>query len=687
MPFSRRTGIAAAVLSLFLLPGCGRKPEPPEESPARDRPSRPKANVLLVTIDTLRADHLSCYGSKAVATPAIDAVAARGVRFERAFSQVPLTPPSHASILTGAYPQVHQVRDMGGFTLDPDVPTLATVLKDAGYDTAAFVGAAVLNRHYAMDRGFDTYGDEMQDLPENEKIPGVVAEVRGEQVTGRAIDWLGKHLEASPNRRFFLWVHYYDPHFPYDPPEPYRTRHRTDLYAGEIAYTDAQVGKLVDWLAQRRVLENTLVVLMSDHGESLGEHGEYTHGVFLYDSTMHIPLIIAGPGLPAGAVVSPQVRSIDVMPTVADHAGVPAGKSAQGVSLLPAMVEGKGVRANYCYMETLYPKSTMAWSELRGMRTDEWKLIIAPKPELYRMARDAGETENVVQRFPADAERLQKKVWEIAGAPEQLGELRPAPIDEARRRELESLGYVGAGQRALKIDMSGPDPKDRVEILGVIERATEFMNHDRFNEAAALLEKIVSLDATNPMLYKKLGLSYQRLGRFEQAEKVYLEAVKNKADEDQTHAELGNIYIRRGDLTRAVDAMERAARMNPANLQNMVNLATAYLHLDKPEETRRVLNAILAQNAGYAAAHNLFGILEIRRGRGAEAREHFEKAVKGNPDLTEAYMNLGLLAQNAGDSKAAIGYYKRFLRLAKPDKYGEIIPKVKAAIKDLESGM
>jgi len=674
-----KRAILALVIQCLLLAGCSKKPESTGEQEPKQTPRR-DVNVLLITIDTLRADYLSCYGRKTISTPHIDGLAARGVRCAQAIAQVPLTAPSHASILTGAYPQVHGVRDMGGFVLDGKIPTLATILAEAGFETAAFVGASVLSHHYGLNRGFATYSDSMRDEKKvSKKLPGVVAEVRGEIVTQRALEW----LEKSSSKRFFLWIHYYDPHFPYDPPEPYRSRYPADPYGGEVAYADEQVGRVLEALAGRRLQDRTLTVLLADHGESLGEHGEYTHGVFLYDSTVHIPLIFAGPSLPAGRVVRQQVRSIDVLPTIADYLGLPSGDKAQGVSLMPAIAEGKSPRSNYCYMETLYPKTQMGWSELRGMRTDEWKLIVSPKPELYRFSDDSGETRNVVEKNPADADRLQKKVWEIAGPPQGLRQLQLQPVDEEKRRELEALGYVSPGRRTIHVDMSGPDPKDRVAVLGVLERASNAMNHDRWKDAIPLLEKISREDAANPVIYKHLQLCYERLGQFDREERTCIRAIENKVESDDIFANLGEVYIRRGDLARAVEYMEKAASLNPANLQNMDNLATAYLQLGRQDDTRRVLNATLARDARHATAHNVLGILDIQQSRPEQARRHFEQAVESNPDLAEPYMNLGLLAQSGGDFKSAIAFYRSFLKRADTEKHRDYIPKVKAALADL----
>ena len=682
----RYTFSAIVALSLVIA-GCSRRPESGKEEGATT--PRTDMNILLITIDTLRADHLSCYGSKSVATSAMDALAARGVRFAQAIAQVPLTAPSHASILTGTYPQIHKVRDMGGFVLDKHVPTLAGILSEAGYQTAAFVGSAVLNHNYGLDRGFSKYSDEMQDEKSPQKTPGVVAEVRGDVVTRRTLDWLELYLKSSsgttPAKNFFVWSHYYDPHFPYDPPEPYKTQYAKDPYGGEVAYADHEVGKLISWLSESGLGGKTLVVIVADHGESLGEHGEYTHGVFLYDSTVHIPLMVAGPGVPQGKVVTQQVRSIDILPTITDFLGLAPGSMAQGVSLKPVITEGRGVRSNYCYMETLYPKTAMGWSELRGMRTDDWKLIVAPKPELYRIANDRGEATNVVGRYPADADHLQKKVWEVAGPPTKVERLEPQLVDEERRRELNALGYVSSGQRTLYIDMSGPDPKDRVEVLGVLQRASDAANHDRWKEAAPLLEGISRKDPTNPLIYTTLQMCYERMGQFGKVEEICNRALDNKVENDEILAELGEIQLRRGNLDRAVQYMEKATKLNPGNLQNMDNLATAYLQTGRLGDCQRVLEAILAQNDRHGMAHNVFGILEIQRSRFGEARRHLEMATQYSPELAEPYMNLGLMAQNAGNKQAAIAMYREFLKRADREKHREYIPQVRAAIAELGS--
>jgi choline-sulfatase len=697
MPQSRRgifqlafgQGLSVEVLMLAMfLSGCSRGPNRAETKMTQE-PQPRNANVLLITLDTLRADHLSCYNPQSVPTPHIDALAARGVRFVQAVAQVPLTTPSHASILTGTYPQVHKVRDMGGFVLDKSVPTLASVAEEAGFETAAFVGAAVLSHHYGLNKGFETYDDDMGAKREEGLLPGAVAEIRGDAVTERALEWLEQHhygsARSASERNFFLWVHYYDPHVPYDPPMPFKAKYSKDLYSGEIAFTDAQVGRLLQWLAGHGLNEKTLIVLMADHGESLGDHGEYTHGVFLYESTIHIPLLVAGPGIPKGQVVQQQVRSIDLMPTVTEFLQVSPGNKVQGISLMPLLIWQKEVPTHYSYMETLYPKTNMGWSELRGMRTDQWKMIAAPKPELYRLDEDRREKQNVKDRYPADADHLQKKIWEVAGQPGSLGKLERQPVDDETLRQLQSLGYASAGaRRDLRIDMSGPDPKDRVEILGVVEKSAELMNHDRFQAAIPMLRSIQAKDPANPAIYQKLGICFERTGQFQKAINVYQTAIKNHADSDQTHASIGNNFVRVGKLQEAADAMEKAAEMNLTNLQNLVNLATAYMQLGRSAECEKTLKAILTQNDRDGQAYNIYGILSIQRGDGNAARSYLEKAVEYDPDLSEPYLSLAFLAEKARQPQIAISYYKKFLERVRPGEHGDLIPKIKAAISHLE---
>jgi len=676
-----RTKLAlSCLLALSLLPSCSR-----EEKPG---PSVRDVNVLLITIDTIRADHVSA--TEGSPTTHLARLAKRGAFFEQAVVQVPLTLPSHACILTGAYPETNGVRDNGGFVLSKDVPTLASEAKTAGLRTGAFVGAAILNHRFGLNRGFDVYNDDTEEEKRLKKLPGVVSEIRAEVVSRRGIEWLesayAEGIGGTAGKRFLLWLHYYDPHVPYDPPEPFGSRFAKDPYTGEIAYTDAQIGRVFDWLRNKNLENQTLVFVLGDHGESLGEHGEYTHGVFLYDATMRVPMLVAGPGIAPGQRLKQQVRSIDVMPTILAYLGLSKGPRAEGESLLPLLTENRAVRTTYSYMETLYPKTAMNWSELRGVRAEDWKLVVSPKPELFQLTQDPGEKTNVISEHPQEVDRLTKRVWEVAGRPEGAKTIRVTPLDDQTRKELESLGYLNVHrQKEIKMDMSGPDPKDRLQVLEVMEKTGQLMNHDRFSEAIPSLVRVVALDPQNPMLYSRLALAYERTGQYRKAMGTYREAIEKNVSNDATYAELGELHIRLGEMEQAIAAMEQASKLNASNLQNLTNLANAYMQSGKPKDAERTLAAVLAQNANHAAAHNLMGVLLITKGQAAAARGHFEQAVAGDPELAEPYMNLGLLAQNAGQTAEAIRYYSMFLEKAPPKQYAGVIPQVRSALAELRA--
>jgi len=669
------------VFALGWLSGCRRAPAPESAAHPRD------ANVLLITLDTTRADHLSCYRESGAGpgakTPHLDALATRGVRFAHATAQVPLTLPSHACIMTGAYPTVHGLRDMGGFVLAASHPTIASITRAVGFETAAFVGSRVLARHFGMSNGFETYDDDMGSDTEEGKMPGVFPERRASVVTDRALAWLNEHA----NQRFFLWAHYYDPHAPYDPPEPYRRLYAHDLYSGEIAYMDEQVGRLLDALDQRGLASRTLVVAIGDHGESLGEHGEMTHGIFLYDATTHVPLIMAGPGIPAGKVISEQVRSIDVMPTVLGFLHLPVGREAQGVSLWPLIEQGRKVRSNYAYLETIYPRTYMGWSELRGMRTDTWKLIIAPHPELYNLERDPDEATNLIAKYPADADELQKQIWEVAGNGAKHETLTSSPVDAQTRQELASLGYVSAGTpREIQLGTDAPDPKDRVEVLKILSEVEHQINARAYPEAVQLMQRGLKLDPTNPMAHIYLAMAYERMGDYTRAVDVYQDALRRSIGTDQVYSRLGKDELRLHQLDAAVDAMTHANQIDPADLDNLRNLGTAELQLQRMDEAERAFKAITVQNDRYSAAWNGLGLVSIQRGDASTARQDFERAIAVGPGEVEPLLNLGVLYQKTGNKEQAVHYLTLFLEKAPRDQYGKMFPDVRAAIRELRGG-
>jgi choline-sulfatase len=634
-------------------------------------------NVVVVTLDTLRPDHLHCYGYSKIETPNIDGIAKIGALFENAVTQTPLTPPSHASIFTGLNPPSHHVRDTGGFILQPSTITLATILQQQGWDTAAFISSAVLKKRFGFNQGFAVYDDQM---PKPGKGHEFIedAERRAGDTVDHALHW----LEGQSGKPYFLWVHVYDPHLPYQPPSPYREQYKDRPYDGEIAYADHELGRLFETVRKKSPADKTLIAILSDHGESLGEHGEYSHGVFLYDSTLRIAFVLAGPGVPAGARMKRQARTIDFLPTVLDLMDGRAPVSAQGASLTPYF-QGKEADTAVSYAETLYPKINMGWAELRAIRTNHWKYIRAPKPEMYDLSLDAAESSNVIQSHAAEVQRFEAQLRAVIGTG-GAEKVETAMIGRRTLDQLQSLGYTsGFTARAYDLTGQGADPKDRVGILKLMQAADHPLTPIAANQSIALLRQAISEDATNPILYYVLGANYEKAGRYDDAIKLYATAMHHGIENGRLHSRLGDLLVRAGKKDEAIPEYEKAAQLNPADAEGQANLATAYLEKGRLADAERVYKWVLTTDPVYATAYNGLGVIAIQRQDAATARGYFEKAVALDADLVEAQLNLGLIYKDAGDRARARECFEAFLAKAPPAQYGEVIPKVREALADL----
>src|SRR5438876_1103565 len=416
-------------------------------------------NVVFITIDTLRPDHLGCYGDKQIGTPNIDTLAADGTRFERAYTAVPVTLPSHTVIFTGTYPTLSGVHDFAANKLSPTQATLASVLKDNGYTTGAVIGSAVLDSRFGLNHGFDFYYDHFDfnrlqesNLDEMERPGNIVADV--------TLDWLSKNYQ----KKFFLWMHLYDPHYPQRPPVPYREEYRDRPYDGEIAFADAQVGRLIEFLKNKGLYQNTLIILSGDHGEGLGEHGEKTHGFFIYNSTLHVPLIIKPPRRAklAAKVLSNQVSLVDLMPTTLGLLSAPVPAKVQGKSLA-GLLHGSDVEGSPLYSETYLPRIHFNWSELRGLNARDYHLIDGPKPELYDVSKDPRELHNLYAEKQAVSGELRGRLTAVIRQYTLEHEMaQKSTLDPELADRLRALGYTAfaAGEDSPVSDRKLPDPKD-----------------------------------------------------------------------------------------------------------------------------------------------------------------------------------------------------------------------------------
>jgi len=670
---AKRLSVWVSISALAASLACNRADR---ERTAAAPPLRP-LNLVVVTIDTLRPDHLHCYGYSKIETPSVDSVAASGVLFENAVTQTPLTPPSHASIFTGLYPTVHHVRDTGGFILQPSSTTLATMLQQQGWDTAAFVSSAVLKKLFGLSQGFAVYDDQMP-KPGSSRDFLEDPERRAGDTVDRTLRW----LETQSGKPYFLWVHLYDPHLPYQPPSPFKEKYKDRPYDGEIAYADRELGRLFEAVRKKSPADKTIIALLSDHGESLGEHGEYSHGVFLYDATLRIAFLISGPGVPVGMRIKEQARAIDFLPTVLELMGGKAPASVQGASLVPSFT-GHDTPAAVSYAETLYPKINMGWAELRAIRTNHWKYVRAPKPELYDLSHDPAETTNVIQAHAAEVQRFESQLKAVVGS-DGTEKVETSLIDARTLDQLKSLGYVsGFSARTYNLTGQGSDPKDRVGILKLLALAEDPAAHTPDARRIALLQEAVKEDPANPDLYYQLGGRYEKAGRHAEALKLYHAALARGIENARLHSRIADLLVRSGKKDDAIPEYEKAVQMNPADTASQTNLATAYLEKGRLPDAERVFKWVLTTDPASAAAYNGLGLIAIQRQDAASARGYFEKAVQLDPDLIEAQLNLGLIYRMAGDSAKARTCFEAFLAKASPAQYGDVIPKVRQALAEL----
>ncbi len=642
----RALPLALAVSVAAVLPlGCRR------EAPAKPVLT-PAGNVLLVTIDTLRADHVGCYGHATAATPVLDGLAARGVRFATAVVHVPLTGPSHASILTGLTPPGHGLRDNGGFVLPAEVRSGVEDFKQAGYRTAAFVSAFPLDRRFGLDRGFLTYDDHLPRGNDRRRTPYV--ERFADATTDAVLRWLAAPA-ASPERPFFLWVHYYDPHAPYEPPGELAGRFRAAPYDGEVAFTDQQLGRLLRALEEKGVLDQTLVVAMSDHGEGLGEHGEGTHGLFVYDATLKVPFIVAGPGVSAGRVAQTVARGIDVLPTLLDWAGLAVRKEIEGRSLRPAL-EGREMSDAPAYAETLYPEREFGWAPLFAWRTATHKAIEAPRPELYDLERDPGETQD---RAGTQGARLAEMQQRIQAALQRPTPAAAAAADPEAAERLRALGYVGGGA-PVPTAAGGPrrDPKDGVRLMPRVNRAMQYARTDP-GQSIRDLQAVLAEDPGLLIARRTLAVAYTAAGRHDRA----IVELRRLEKDGQLTAEdaivLGDNLRFAGKPDESAAVLEKVARENPRWAQPLLSLAETQVKARRNDQAAAAYRRALEIAPDQVEALRGLGDLALLQGDAEAAGRQYERVLEVDPRDAGAMSKLGVVRMRSGRRDEAIGLFRR----------------------------
>ncbi len=581
-------------------------------------------NVVVFTLDTTRADRLGCYGAKGAETPTLDRIAREGVRFATAVTPVPQTLPAHCTIFTGRTPPGHTVR-VNGAVLPRPIETLAERLAARGYETAAFVGSGVLAPTAGLDQGFSTYDREFPGGP------GVSRDRRGEEVVAALEAWLGRRGGGKPA---FLWIHFYDPHDPYDPPEPQRTRFVGRPYEGEIAYMDSCVGRAWSALERAGLLGNAVVLAAADHGEGLGDHGEATHSVFVYEAMIRVPLILWSPGRWKPAVIEGTARLQDVAPTLLDALGMPPLPGTEGASLLPAFGGGRIEPPRPCYLEALHPYEAYRWGWIRGIRTEEWKYVDSVRPELYRLADDPGEARNLLEVAPERRAAFEKLLEQEARRAVETAAGLSAAADPNAEDALRALGYVGGSGAGLPAERPPRDPKDLVHLVARIDeaKAAGFGRGDA-RRAISLLLPIASEDPTNPQIPLYLGLFCHRAKDLPAAEVYLARALELDPRSAWALTLHGMVAADRGDVPLAEARFREGLRRLPAYAQLKVNLGILLLETGRKEEAEKWLREATVDNPSSFDAWEVLGdLLAENPARAPEARSAYERAAALRPD-------------------------------------------------------
>ena len=678
-----RSRVLLLVSSLAALAGCGRTNHPP--------------NLLLVTLDTTRADRLGAYGYGGAETPNLDRLAREGARFEQAIAVAPLTLPSHASLFTGHYPPRHGVRVNGDFRLPEGETTLAEALAAHGYRTAAVVAAFVLSADFGLAQGFAVY-DEPHEPPSagaggNTVRFQEIVERKATTVTDAGLALVEGQLEEP----FFLWLHYYDPHAEYTPPEPYASRFAGRAYDGELAYVDAELGRVLEALRARGVLDHTLVAVTADHGESLDEHGETTHGLFVYDSTLRVPLVLRLPGVvPAGLVSRHLVSGVDLAPTLLELLGQAPLAAGDGLSFAGVARGGTESPREAVYAESELSRLAYGWAPLHALRDEHFKYVAAPQLELYDLAADPGETKNVAVDRLGDAGRFVQKLaaleasWPAERPPAAL------PLSAEAQRKLSALGYVGGTATRPTAPGELPNPRRLAPVHNLLLDAQTLVARGAGEAALVLVEKALAVDPQNPaalelggmlqcstgraeaglerltfaahlaprsyQTQRNLGNALHLVGRYVDAAAAFRAAIALHPAAPEAHHALGRALYAAGDAPGAVASFEEALRLGLDTAQLEAALGVARAAKGDLEGARTALERAVALDATLGAAWNQLGIVAEKEGRLDDARASYLRALEQRPDDADARFNAAKVALRQGQVELADADLERLIK-------------------------
>jgi|HubBroStandDraft_5_1064220.scaffolds.fasta_scaffold13705_3 choline-sulfatase len=666
--------IAVVVSALVTTPA--ETPDSHPKAPASAHSSASQApNIVLVTLDTTRADRMDFLGSERHLTPNLDGLAKHSGVFTHAYSQVPLTTPSHATILSGTYPQYHQVNDLHTPLVD-DVPSGPETLRSRGYHTGAFVGSIILNpvSPYAQgfDRGFDTYDAGFENAGPGEDRYKTVQR-RGAEVVTHAFTWLDKQRKGP----FFVWVHMYDAHDPYDPPQPYKSRYKSEPYDGCIAYEDAAVGKIIQGLKLRGLYDNTVIVVTADHGESLGAHGEDTHGVFLYDETIHVPLLIKLPKNAGARRIDSEVELADIMPTLLQETGIAIPAEVQGESLLPLMGTDEAASAaaaatwqhRSVYSQSVYPHADYGWSSLRSWRTEKYLYVQAPRRELYDKRTDPTAEHNLAPASPAIADTLAAQMESFRQETKSQHKAPQNALNLADQEKLGALGYMASSPGIAKSDSEdeGADPKDRIEIANMIHHAELLQQDMHAKESINLLAEVISREP-GLHLYATLAQWMMRADDYKAAVPVLRKAIALEPDLATLHLELAMALAQSGDLEAATPEAEAIEAKMPQLVNVHLLLQMIYTQTNRTQDAIRESKFVLAFVPDHYPSYLILGRLLEISGDNEGAISSLNKASALEPTAPDPHVVLAEIYDQIGRKAEAARERATATRLGKNSK-------------------
>lgn len=624
-------------------------------------------NVLLITFDTLRKDRLSIYSDKYVRTPNIDAVAKKSLVFTRAFSHNPVTLPAHTNILTGTTPRFHGISDNTGFRLDDRFLTMAEHLAQGGYATGAFIASFPLDSRFGLSQGFDVYDDN---YGTHNAMELFFVERPAEKVIEPAIKWIKEQNDSSAGpKKWFSWVHLFDPHQPYMPPEPYRQQYPDDLYSGEVAYMDASLKTLFDYLETGDLMGNTVIIMVSDHGEALGEKGEETHSYFAYNNTIHIPMIIYIPGTD-GAIVDDNVCHVDIFPTVCDLLGLDIPGHLQGQSLIPIIENGSGSESRTLYFESLTPYLNRGWAPLYGFIRGDIKFIDQPIPEVYNIKADPTEEKNLAQQSNVRQMKRDMVKFKLDLKGKHRME-RSKQVDADARSKLKSLGYLSSTTpNKPKVFTEEHDLKRMLPIQNRMLEALGKRQNGDFDGAISQLQSVIEESPSFTLLYRHISTIYQEMGRLDKAIGILESGLKRNPGDISLMSKLGIILSEAGRPDKAIELLSMCTKEAPYDPENFNFLGVAYYRKGNFVKAMENYKKALELDTNHASVFNNMGSIYLmvflkRKDEAAYrmAMENFDRAIRIDPRLFAAYNGRGAALSFKGDVDAAISDWQKTIEI------------------------